>query len=274
MQLNSILKNKTVRNAGWIIGGRLVNKMLAFLVSVLTARYLGPKNYGLVNYAMAYTTFFASLCTLGINYVIIKNFVDHPNEEGQAIGTTLVMRAVSSLMSSVMILGIVFVVDNGEPLTILVVVLSCVELLFQVFDTFKQWFQSRWESKYAAMAAVTGVAVSSAYKIFLLATGKSVVWFALGLAVDYAASAVVLISMYRKKRGPRLSFSVAKGKQLLSVSYSFIISGVMIAIFSGTDKLMLKNMQRLLHAALLRFPLAQHGLLCWMQRSNLHIPQF
>ena len=64
MRLNDILKNKLVGNAGWIIGGKVFNKALAFVVGILSARYLGPGNYGLINYAAAYTAFFASLCTL------------------------------------------------------------------------------------------------------------------------------------------------------------------------------------------------------------------
>ena len=53
MMIRKLLQNKTLRNAGWIIGGRLVNKVLVFLVGVLTARYLGPGNYGLIDYAAA-----------------------------------------------------------------------------------------------------------------------------------------------------------------------------------------------------------------------------
>ena len=60
MRFRNIFKNKVVKNAGWIIGGNLANKVLEFLVGILTARYLGPSNYGLINYATAYTTFFAS----------------------------------------------------------------------------------------------------------------------------------------------------------------------------------------------------------------------
>lgn len=44
--LNRGLKNnKVVKNAGWIIGGRVFNKLLALVVGALTARYLGPSNY-------------------------------------------------------------------------------------------------------------------------------------------------------------------------------------------------------------------------------------
>ena len=76
----TLRKNKAVKNAGWIIGGKVSNKLLAFVVAIFAARYLGPSNYGLINYAAAYATFFASLCTLGINSVIVKNLVDHPEQ--------------------------------------------------------------------------------------------------------------------------------------------------------------------------------------------------
>lgn len=242
MNLSKILKNRTARNAGWIIGGRLINKLLVFFVGVLTARYLGPGNYGLIDYASAYTTFFASLCNLGINSVIIKDFVDNPEEQGKAIGTTLVLRAVSSALSAVMIFCIVRIIEGNEPVTLAVVALSSLGLIFQVFDSFKQWFQYRLQSKYAAIATVIAYLAVSVYKILLLMWGKSVIWFALATSVDYIALAVCLIIAYRRNQGPRLSFSWKKAKQLLSSSHSYILSGLMISIYAATDKLMLKPM--------------------------------
>ena len=56
--LQTLRKNKVVKNAGWIIAGKVANKLLAFVVGVFAARYLGPGNYGLINYAAAYATFF------------------------------------------------------------------------------------------------------------------------------------------------------------------------------------------------------------------------
>lgn len=242
MGLRNIFKNKVVKNAGWIIGGRLVNKLLAFLVGILTARYLGPSNYGLINYAAAYTSFFASVCTLGINSIIVKNFVDHPNEEGKTIGTTLLLRAVSSLLSALMIVGIVGIVDRDEPLTVVVVALCSVGLIFQIFDTLNYWFQARLQSKYSALASLASYAAVSVYKIVLLVLGKSVEWFALASALDYTVLAVVLAAAYFKNGGQRFTASWAKAKELLSSSTSFIISGLMISIYACTDKLMLKQM--------------------------------
>ena len=91
ISIKSFFKNRVTRNPCWLIGGNIVYKLIAFIVGIWTARFLGPSNYGLINYALAYTTFFFSLSSLGINSVIVKEFVDHPNEEGETMGTTLVL---------------------------------------------------------------------------------------------------------------------------------------------------------------------------------------
>ena len=221
--LQSLRKNKVVKNAGWIIGGKVANKLLAFVVGIFAARYLGPSNYGLINYAAAYATFFASLCTLGINSVIVKNFVDHPDQQGETIGTTLLLRAMSSLLSALAIIGIVSVVDRGERLTVVVVALYSIGLIFQVFDTLNYWFQARLQSKYSAIAELVSYAAMSVYKIILLALGKSVEWFAVASALDYIVLAAFLLIAYFKNGGTRFHYSLKKAKELLQSSNSFII---------------------------------------------------
>ena len=240
--LQSLRKNKVVKNAGWIIGGKVANKLLAFVVGIFAARYLGPSNYGLINYAAAYATFFASLCTLGINSVIVKNFVDHPDQQGETIGTTLLLRAISSLLSALAIIGIVSIVDRGERLTVVVVALYSIGLVFQVFDTLNYWFQARLQSKYSAIAELVSYAAMSVYKIILLALGKSVEWFAVASALDYIVLAVFLLIAYFKNGGTRFHYSLKKAKELLQSSSSFIIAGLMVSIYACTDKLMLKQM--------------------------------
>ena len=237
-----IFINKEFRNAGWIIGGKVVQMLISFFVGILTARYLGPSNYGLLNYAGAYTAFFTPLCTLGINSIIVKNFVDNPNEQGQTIGTTLILRGVSSFLSAITIIGIVSFIDYGEQTTIVVTALCSCALIFQIFDTINYWFQSKHQSKVTSMVTLIAYAIVSVYKIFLLVTGKSVKWFALSTAIDYMLIAVFLLIAYKKNNGPKLSFSLVKANNLLSKSYHFIISGLMVAIYGYIDKFMLKQM--------------------------------
>ncbi len=242
MNLKKILNNKIVKNAGWLIFGRLANMLLSFIVSLLTARYLGPDNFGLINYATTYTTLFVSICNLGINSIIVKNLVDYPDEQGVTLGSTIIMKAISGFLSACMIFGIVSIIDYNEPVTIIVVALCSISLIFQSIETMNYWFQARLQSKYSAIATIVAYTIVSAYKFVLLATGQSVEWFAIANSIDYIVLAVVLIAVYKKKSGPKFSFSLKKCSQLLKSSYHFIITSIMVSIYASTDRIMLKQM--------------------------------
>lgn len=244
--LNKIVQrlknNREAKNASWLICGKLAQMVLSFFVSILTARYLGPSNYGTISYVNAYVAFFTSLCTLGINSVIIKDFVENPQEQGEAIGTTLLMRFMSSILSAIMIFCVVGIVDHDEPTTIVVAALCSVALLFQIFDTFNCWFQSRYESRITSIATFVAYAATALYRLVLLALHKDVKWFAFATSVDYIVLGAVLFYSYKRNNGPRLSISLKKGKSLLGRSYHYILSGMMVAIYGQTDKFMLKQM--------------------------------
>lgn len=242
MKLKNFLGNKEVKNASWLIGGRVIQMILSLFVGILTARYLGPDNYGLINYGGAYVAFFTALSTLGLNAVIIKDFVDHPEEQGEAIGSALLMRLVSSILSAILTVSIVLVIDKDEPITIAVVALCSLGSIFHIFETFNYWFQSMYQSKITSLATLSAYIVTSAYRVVLLATEKSVYWFAFSTSVDYIVIAIFLRIAYRKYAGPKLAFSFPKSKALLSLSYHYILSTIMVAVYGQTDKLMLKQM--------------------------------
>jgi len=242
MNLKNFLSNKTAKNAGWLIGARIAQMIISLVVGLLSARYLGPSNYGLINYATAYVTFFSALCTLGINSLLVKEFVDNPTEEGKIIGTTLGLRAISSFLSAIVIVGIVAVIDADEPLTIAIVALCSIGPLFNIFETYNFWFQKNLQSKFTAIATLAAYIITCIYRLYLIITGKNVVYFAIAVSIDYICIAIFLLIAYKKQGGKRLSFSWEYGKNLLSRSHHFILSGLMVSIYGQTDKLMLKQM--------------------------------
>lgn len=242
LNITRTLKNKVIKNAGWLMLGRVLHMILGFFISLILARYLGPANYGLINYAAAYTTFFTSLCTLGISSIIVKDFIDDPKAEGISLGTTIILRMLSSFLSIGVIIGIVRVIDGNEPITLVVVSLYSISLLFQSFDIFRQWFQVKLISKYYAITTLISYVVASLYRIFLLIHNKDVKWFAIANSLDYIVAAILLFFFYKKAKGPKLGFSIQKAKKLLGMSYNFILSGMMTAIYAATDKLMLKQL--------------------------------
>lgn len=216
--------------------------VFSLIVSILSARLLGPSNYGLVNYGIAYANFFMSICTLGFNSIIIKDFIDNPDEKGIALGSSIIFRFASSALSVIIIVLTSFFLDGGDPLTVSIVAICAVSLIFQAFDTINYYFQSLYKSKVIAIITLIAYIITSVYKIILLVIGADLRLFAFATSVDYIVVAILLLIAYKANSGPKLRISLKKGFSLLQKSYHYILSGAMVAIYGQIDKLMLKAM--------------------------------
>lgn len=71
----NILKNKVIQNASWIILCKIVQAVLNLVVTMLTARYLGPSNYGLISYAASLVAFAVPVMELGLRNTLVQEFV-------------------------------------------------------------------------------------------------------------------------------------------------------------------------------------------------------
>lgn len=237
-----MIKNRVVNNAAWIVGCRIVQSLLNLIVGMLTARFLGPGNYGLISYVGSIVGFFIPLMKLGLNATLVQEITDDEKNEGKVLGTALGLNIPSGIISIAVAIGFVFFANKGERETLAVCAIYSVSLLFQAAEMITFWYQAKLLSKYPSIAMVIGYIAVSVYKIFLLVSQKSVLWFAASNALDHLVISTILIVSYIIIGKQRLSFSFAYAKRMLSKSKYYIVSAMMITIFQQTDKLMLKNM--------------------------------
>lgn len=236
------MNNKVVKNASWIIASRIVQALLGMVISMLSARYLGPGNYGLINYASSIVAFVVPVMQLGFKNILVSEYISHPEEEGKIAGTTYALTLFSSLACIFGVISFTFFANANETITITVSSLYSLMLLFQATELIQYWFQSKYLSKYVSIVSLCAYAVVSAYKIFLLSTEKNVTWFAVSNSIDYCLISTTLYVLYRRFGGQQLSFSWNVAKRMLSSGKYYIISGLMVVIFANTDKIMLKLM--------------------------------
>ena len=241
--------NKVVKNAGWIIGVRIAQSLLSFVISILTARYLGPSNYGIISYAASLVAFVTPVMYLGINSIIVQDLIENSEEEGRILGSSLLINIVSSLFCIIGVVSFSYICNPGEPTTVLVCFLYSFLLVFQAVDILQYWFQAKLLSKYTSILMLLAYFVVSVYKLIILALQKSLLWFAISNAIDYMLIAVGLYFIYKKLNGEKLQFSKSTAKRLLTKGKHYIVSSMMVIIFSQTDKIMLKSMLGSEHVA-------------------------
>ena len=242
--IRSFLKTKFINNFSWIVVGRVYQILINLVVSMLSARYLGPSNYGLINYVTSYTSLFTAFCTLGTNDTVVNELMGNRESEGKLIGTTIFSRICAGILSVVTVTLLIKNIDPGEPLTLWVALVYSTTLIFQSFETIKYWYQSLLRSKTTSIISIIAYTVVAVYKIILLIFKKSVVWFAAANAVDYAVIAVMFVIAYMHDNGKNqpLSVSFKIGIPFLKKSYHYIISGTMVALYGQMDKIMIGKM--------------------------------
>ena len=235
-------KKSALKNASWIIVCRIIQSLISLVIGMISARYLGPSNYGVITYVSSVVAFALPIMQLGLNQTLVKEFVQSPEREGKILGTSLVINILSGIVSMIGSVAFVFLVNAGERETILVCILYSFTLLFQATEMTQYWFQYQLLSKYPSIATLCAYVVVSLYKIFLLVTQKSVVWFALSNVLDYFLISVILMVIYFKVGNQRLSFDWRLGREMLSRSKYYIIPSLMVMIFQHTDRIMIKLM--------------------------------
>lgn len=235
-------KKKVLNNATWIIVCQCAKALLALLISMLSARYLGSSNYGIINYASSIASFVAPIMYLGVDSTLVHELLCNPQNEGEVLGSAIGMSFCSSLFCIFGIFAFVSVVNVGEHVIIIACILHSLLLIAQSFDLIQYWFQAKLLSKYNSLAMLGAYVLVSIYKIYLLCSQKNVYWFAISQTFDYCLIAIALFVIYKKMGGVRLKFSFSRARDLFSRSKYYIVSSMMVAVFAQTDRIMLKLM--------------------------------
>ncbi len=233
---------KVFKNMSWILICRIAQSAIALIINMISARYLGPSNFGLLNYASSIIAFISPLARLGLRSVLVEEIVSHPEREGQTIGTSLIMSLASSFLCIIGCTAFVSVANVGETDTMIVCVLYSISLIFEMIEMIQYWFHAKLRSNYVAVTSLVAYVLTAIYKIFLLISNKSIYWFAVSNSLDFLIISLALLITYKCLGGQRLSFSFSRGKQLFSRSKHYILSSMMITIFAQTDKIMIKMM--------------------------------
>lgn len=237
-----MIKNKNIANAGWIIGCKIVQALLGLIISMLTARYLGPSQFGLINYAASIVAFVTPIVHLGLSHVIVQEIVYSPDSEAKILGSSIAMSLVSSVICIIGVISFSMITNPDDNQATIVCGLYSLLLIAQAFEIIQYWFQSKLMSKYTAVVSVTAYFVISIYKFVLLYTQQTIYWFAVSNAIDHLIIGIVLLFIYKNKSNNKLEFSLSWAKRLFSKSRFFIVSSMMVTIFAQTDKIMLRFM--------------------------------
>lgn len=232
---------KVIGNTGWLIFDRVLRMTVGIYVTVWVARYLGPEQFGLLNYAFALTAIISLLSTLGLEQIIIRDLVKDPSLKNVTLGTSFVLKLSGSFFSIILSILIVSLMRPGEYLTIFIVAIIALGTLFQSSDVIDLFFKSQVESKYPVLSKSIPFIIINLFKIYLILNNAPLIAFAWAAMAEVAFGALGLLIAYRltKNNIKEWKFTYKRAKELLSESWPLLLSGIAVLIYMRIDQIML-----------------------------------
>lgn len=233
---------KYFKNTGWLMFG----KVLSLVVGIFIAKFLGPHDFGDLNFAMAFAAIIAAVGTLGLDSFVIREILEHPAKRDEILGTAFWMRlAVSVFLVPVSVLIYIFfrsvAEQQGTELTLLVTFCASA-LVFKAFNIIDSYFQSQVRSKFVVQVQNICLIMSSLIKVSFVLLKLPLVYFAFALVLDGLMLAIGLVIIYHRENLHIRNWVInpARAKSLLNKSWPLILSAVMVTLYMQIDILMLK----------------------------------
>ncbi len=244
-RLEQLVTAPSFGNSIWLISDRLIRMGLGLLVGVLVARYLGPDGYGQLSFAGSYVMLFSALALFGLESIVVRELVHHPEAEQAILGTTSLIRAAAGLLAYLGAIATLLVIRPGDRTALLLVALLGSSLLAQAVEVSDLWFQSRVLSRYTVLCRTSAFIISACLKVLLVLSSASLVTITAATAVEALLAAFLLVLTHaRFSEAGVLTWRWDRSwfRRLLTGSVPMVLSGVVLMVYLRIDQVMLGAM--------------------------------
>lgn len=230
-------------NTGWMFSARVFILGIAFFINAYMARYLGPANFGLLNYVFSFVGLFGFMSSLGVESIANREIVKDHSNKNVIIGTSFYLKIFGSLMA-ILTIFIFANLTTHDPILLGLIMMYSLTFVFSAFGIIETYFQSQVLSKYPAIITIIAGIISAILKVIIMYLGFGIIWLT---AVYVLESLVVTCGLlfffiYNGHSIKEWVFNRKLGIIILKDSWPLMISFVAFSIYMKIDQVMIKNM--------------------------------
>lgn len=231
-------KNKFIENTFWLLFSQFFYLGISFIVSIYAARLLGPEQIGIIDYSNNYITMLIVIASLGIDSIVIKDLVNKKDKTGDILGSAFLIKFIASSISLILFDLFIYLVARGNTILILIAFIQSFLLIFKLYSVFDLYYQSILESRKIVQVRCITTTLFSIIKMLILFYSPNLIIYVCFTVLEHLAC-LVLVYIAFKKTNIKLSVSFNTSKSLLQRGYHFILSDLLVMIYTRMDKIML-----------------------------------
>jgi len=233
-----------ISNTGWLFADNIVRMGIGLAVGIWVARYLGPEQFGLFSFALAFVSLFAAFASLGLEDIVVRDIVNNPSCRDETLGSAFILKLIGGAVCFLAALGAIMILRPGDSLNHWLVGIIAAGVIFQSFSVIEDWFNSQVQAKYLVFVRNIVFLFCSILKVILIMTGQPLIAFAWVATIEVLAGSAGLIIAYTFRKNPIQDwrFSFERSWSLLKDSWPLLFSGIVIMVYMRIDQVMLGEM--------------------------------
>lgn len=236
-------KKKVFANIFWAMTGKIVNMAGALLVGILVARYLGPSQYGLMNYVISYVALFTVISNFGLDDIEIRELSRQPEKKDFILGTCIRIRFCFALLAFLLIVVTLFIFKTDVFTTIMILVYA-LTLFTGCFNIIRNYFTSIVKNEYVVKSEISRTIIGACIKIVLLWIKAPLEFFIVATMFDTVLVASGYCISYKRTVGKisnwRYDSSIVPF--YIREAFPLVLSGAAVIIYQRIDQVMIGNM--------------------------------
>lgn len=239
----SATQQKVVKNLVWAVVGKIVTLLGSLLVGIFVARYLGPQQYGLMNYVFSYIAVFQVFATFGLDSIEIREEAHRNEEKNKLIGTAFLLKILFAIITILLVVVSVWIFE-ADTFTRWMIIMYSLSMIMNSFGVIRNYFTSIVWNEYIVKTEITRTIVGAGIKVALLLIHADLFWFILSTLFDTILLASGYIVSYKSKidKIRNWTFDKATALYLIKQSFPLLLSGAAVVIYQKIDQVMLGNM--------------------------------
>lgn len=231
---------KYLANISWLFVDRVVRLVLTMVVGIFMTRYLGAEQIGQLNYAAAMVGVFFVLSYLGLNEILVRDLVRHPERKNELLGTSMILKFMGSSLLVILVLAMAIMKGANQLTLSLVLIIALAELL-KPSISLEYYYLARVEGRTVAIVNIWQSLASAGFKAALILLEAPLIWFAAAFAFEMSVFAFGLLYVYVRSGNALKDLRASKrmAVYLIGQSWPLIVYGIALNLQLKVDQIML-----------------------------------
>lgn len=221
---------RIAKNTGLLFASQVVVQVLSFFYIMYSARYLGPSNFGILTFALAFTAIFGVIPDFGLRPLIVREVARDKSLASKYLANISGMKIILATITFGLIALTINLLDYPEQ-TIKVVYLVALSVVFSAFiQMFYSIFQAYERMEYQSLGQIVRGTLMLLVVMLAINYGFGVAGFA---ALFFVVNIVVLVYSFVILRMKFPNLSLAWSIRKIEVDWSFWKSAIKEALPFG-----------------------------------------